>query len=75
MDVDVYDVSTHGWANNYYSTTRSLPSDVHHAVPAPVPMLSSVSYRYLLPKDDTRRLCPRESLELAAPRETNSFHP
>ena len=52
MDVDVYDVSIHGWANNEYRTTSSLPSDVHHAIPAPVSMPSSSSYRFQTPEDN-----------------------
>jgi hypothetical protein len=35
MDVDVYDVSIHGWANNAHRTPSRLPSNLHYAISAP----------------------------------------
>jgi hypothetical protein len=40
MDVDVYYVSIHGWANNAHRTSSRLPSNFHHAISAPMPVPS-----------------------------------
>ena len=74
MDVDVYNVGIHGWANNRYRTTNCLPSVFHDTIPAQVPMQSRLPNRPQTPKDDVPHLHPREFLALATPRETNSFH-
>ncbi len=74
MDVDIYNVSIHGWANNGFRTTNCLPSVLHHAISAQVPIPSRLPDRPQTPEDDTPRLCLSEFLVLAAPRETNSFH-
>ncbi len=70
MDVDVYNVSIHGWANNEYRTSNCLPSSFPHAIPAPC-----LPDRPHAPEDNVSRLFPRESMALAAPRERNSYHP
>jgi hypothetical protein len=75
MDVDVYDVSIHGWANNEYKTSNSLPSSFPNAVPAPVPALSHLPDRPHAPQDNVSCLCLRKSMVLPAPREKNSYHP
>ncbi len=75
MDVDIYNVSVHGWPNNEYGTPSCLPSTFYHAIPAQVPVSGCLLNRLQMPEDDIQCLCSRESLELAAPRETNSFHP
>ncbi len=38
MDVYIYNISIHGWANNGFRTTSCLPSVFHHAIPAQVPI-------------------------------------
>jgi hypothetical protein len=38
MDVDIHNVSIHGWANNRFRTTSCLPSVIHHAIPAQAPI-------------------------------------
>jgi hypothetical protein len=40
MDVVIYGVSIHGWANNAYRTPSCLPLSVHHALPASIPVPS-----------------------------------
>ncbi len=75
MDVDVYDVSIHGWANNAHRSSSSLPSNFHNAISAPMPVPSRLPDRSRAPQDDIQRLRPRESMVVAAPREKNSFHP
>jgi hypothetical protein len=76
MDVDVYDhVSIHGWADNAHRTPSCLPSNYHHATSAQMPVPSRLSDGSRARQDDMRRLCPRESMVVAAPREKNSFHP
>jgi hypothetical protein len=75
MDVDIYDISIHGWANNAYRTPSCLPLHVHHALPAPMLVPSRLPKGSHTLQDNIRRLCPRESMALAAQREENSFHP
>jgi hypothetical protein len=75
MDMDIYNISVHGWANNEYMTTSCLPSAFHHAVPAQVPVSGRLPDGLHTPEDDIQRLCLREFLTLASPRETNSYHP
>jgi hypothetical protein len=75
MDVDIYNVSIDGWANNEFRTTSCLPSAFHDIIPAQVPVSGRLPDGLQTPEDYIRRLCPREILALAAPRETNSFHP
>jgi hypothetical protein len=74
MDVDVYDVSIHGWANNAHKTPSHLPSSFHHATSAPMPAPSRLPDRSRALQDNMRGLCPRESMVVDAPREKNSFH-
>ncbi len=74
MDVDIYDVSIHGWANNAYGTPSCLPLCVHHALPAPKPVPSRSPNRSRTPEGDIQHLHPLESMVVAAPREENSFH-
>ncbi len=68
MDVDIYTVSIHGWANNEYSTTSCLPSAICHAVPAHIPIQSRLPNRRQTPEDNIPRLRQKEFLALAAPR-------
>ncbi len=75
MDVDIYPVSIHGWANDEYRTPRCLPSSSPHAVPAPVRMPSRLFDRPHALEDNVSHLCPRESMVVATPREKNSYHP
>jgi hypothetical protein len=75
MDVDVYNVSTHGWANNAHRTPSHLPSNFHHATSAPMPVPTRLPDGSSAPQDNMQCLCPRESMAVAAPREKNSFHP
>jgi hypothetical protein len=75
MDVDIYPVSIHGWANNEHMTPSCLPSSFPHTVPAPVPMPSCLPDRPHALEDDVSHLHPRESMAVAAPRVKNSYHP
>ncbi len=75
MDVDVYDVSIDGWANKSQRTPSHLPSNFHHATSAPMPAPSRLPDGSRALQNDLQRLCPRESMAVAAPREKNSFHP
>ncbi len=58
MDVDVYNVSIHGWANNAHRTPSHLPSNLHHAISAPMPVPSCLPNRPHAPEDDVLRLHP-----------------
>jgi hypothetical protein len=40
MDVVIYDINIHGWANSTYRTPSHLPLSVHHAISAPMPVPS-----------------------------------
>jgi hypothetical protein len=53
MDVDTYNISIHGWANNGYRTTSPLPSDFHDTILAQVPMQSRLPDRLQTPKECT----------------------
>jgi hypothetical protein len=75
MDVDVYNVSIHGWADNAHRTSSCLPSNFHHAISAPMPVPSRLPDGSRSPQDNIQCLCPRESMVVAALREKNSFHP
>jgi hypothetical protein len=75
MDVDVYNVGIYGWADNAHRTPSHLPSNLHHATSAPMPVPSHLPDGSCATQDDMQRLCPRESMAVAAPREKNSFHP
>ncbi len=75
MDVDINNVSIHGWANNENGTTSCLPSNFYHAIPAQVLVSGYLPNELQTPKDNIRCLHPKESLALAALRETKSFHP
>ncbi len=75
MDVFIYDISIHGWANSAYRTPSCLPLSVHHAISAPMPLPSRLPDRSRAPQDNIQCLCPREYMAVAAPREKNSFHP
>ncbi len=75
MDVDVYDVSIHGWANNAHRSSSCLPSNFHHAKSAPMPVPSRLLDGSRALQDVIQRLCPMESMAVTAPREKNSFHP
>jgi hypothetical protein len=75
MDVDVYNVSIHGWASNAHRIPSHLPSNFHHATSAPMPVPSRLPDGSHAPQDNMRRLCPREPMAVVAPREKNSFHP
>jgi hypothetical protein len=70
MDVDVNDVSIHGWANNAHRTSSCLPS----AISAPMPVPSCLPNGSRAPQDDIQCLRLRESMAVATPREKNSFH-
>jgi hypothetical protein len=69
MDVDVYDVTIHGWADNAHRTPSHLPSTFHHATSALMPVPSHLPDGYHAPQDDMQCLCLRESMAMAAPRE------
>jgi hypothetical protein len=75
MDVDVYNVSICGWANNAHRTPSHLSLNFHHATSAPMPVPSRLPDGSHTPQDDMQHLCPRESMAVAAPREKNSFNP
>jgi hypothetical protein len=75
MDVDVYNVSIHGWANNALRTPSSLPSNFHYAVPTPIPALRCLLDGPHTLQGNIQSLCPRESMAVATQREENSFHP
>jgi hypothetical protein len=75
MDVDVYDVSIHGGANNAHRTSSCLPSNFHHAISAQMPVPSHLPNGSRAPQDDIQYLCLRKSVMVAAPREKDSFHP
>jgi hypothetical protein len=75
MDVDIFNVSIHGWANNAYGTPSCLPVHVHHALPALIPVPSHLPDRSQTPEGDIQHLRPRESMGVAAQKEENSFHP
>jgi hypothetical protein len=75
MDVDVYNVSIHGWANNSHRTSSCLLLNFHHAISALMPVPSRLPNGSHAPQDNIQHLCPRESMAVAAPREKNSFHP
>jgi hypothetical protein len=75
MDVDVYDASIHGWANNAHRTFSCLPSNFYHAISAPMPVPGCLPDGSHSPQDDIQRLHPRESMAVAALREKNSFNP
>ncbi len=75
MDVDVYNVSIHGWANNAHRTSSHLPSNFHHAISAPMPVPSRLPDGSHALQDNIQHLCSRESMAVASLREKNSFHP
>jgi hypothetical protein len=75
MDVDIYDGSIHGRANNTYSTPSCLPLHVHHALSAPMLVPSHIPKGSHTPQDDIRHLPPRESMGVVAQREENSYCP
>jgi hypothetical protein len=52
MDVDIYDVSIHGWANNLYKTPNRLPLHVHHALPTPMLVPSCLPKGSYTPQDN-----------------------
>jgi hypothetical protein len=58
MDVDVYNVSIHGWADNAHRTPSCLPSNLHHAISAPMPVPSHLPDRSHAPEDDVLHLHP-----------------
>jgi hypothetical protein len=74
MDVDVYDVGIHGWANNAHRTPSHLPSNFYHATSALMPVPSCLPNGFRAPQDDIQHLRPRESMVVATPRKKNSFH-
>ncbi len=75
VDVDIHNVSIHGWANNAYRTPSCLPLHVHHTLYALMLVPSHLPEGSLTPQDDMQRLCPRESMAVDAQREENSFCP
>jgi hypothetical protein len=75
MDVVIYDISIHGWANSAYRTPSHLPLSVHHALPALIPVLSCLPDGSHAPEGDIQILHTRESVAVAAKREKKSFHP
>ncbi len=74
MDVDIYDVSIHDWANNAYGTPSCLPLCAHHALPAPIPVPSHSPDRSPTPEGNIQHLHLQESVAVAAPREESSFY-
>jgi hypothetical protein len=74
VDVDVYNVSIHGWANNAYRTPSCLPLSVNHALPAQIPVPSRLPNRPHAPEDNVSHLHPLESMAVAALRKKNSYH-
>jgi hypothetical protein len=75
VDVVIYDVSIHGWANNSYRTPSCLPLHVHHAPPAPMLVPSHLPNRPNALQDDIQCLHTQESMAAANQREKNSFYP
>ncbi len=75
MDVGIYNVSIHGWANNGFRTTNCLPAAFHDTISSEIPLPSCLPDWPHTLEDDIKCICPREILALAASRETNSFHP
>ncbi len=75
MDVDIYDISIHGWANNTYRTLSCLPLHVHHALSAPMLCPSRLPEGSHTLQDNIQHLCPREPMAVAVQREENSFQP
>jgi hypothetical protein len=75
MDVNIHSVSIHCWANNAHRTPSHLPSNFHHAIPAPMLVPSRLPNRPNALQDDIQRLPPREFMAVAAPKEKSSFHP
>jgi hypothetical protein len=51
MDVDIYDISIHGWASNAYRTPSWLPLSIHYALPALIPVLSRLPNGSHAPED------------------------
>ncbi len=56
MDVDICDVSIHGWADNAHRTPSHLPSNLHHAISALMSAPSRLPDRPHAPEDDVSRL-------------------
>jgi hypothetical protein len=52
MDVDIYDVSIHGWANNAFRIPSHVPLYVHHALPALMLVPSHLPKGSHTPQDD-----------------------
>jgi hypothetical protein len=75
MDVDIYDVSIHGWTNNAYRTPSCSPLHVHHALSAPMLVPSCLLEGSHTPQDNIRDLHPKDSMVVATQREENSFCP
>jgi hypothetical protein len=73
MDVDIHNVSIHGWADNAYRTPSHLPLHVHHALPAPMLVPSCLPKGSHDPQDNIQHLHMREFMAVAAQREENSF--
>jgi hypothetical protein len=75
MDVVIYDVSIHGWANNAYRTPSCLLLHVHHAPPALMLVPSRLPNRSNALQDNIQCLHMQESMAVANQREKNSFYP
>jgi hypothetical protein len=52
MDVDIYNVSIHDWANNRFRTTSGLPAAALTTVSTEIPMPGRLPDKPQTPEDD-----------------------